>query len=165
MNTRPDPATDASAAQESPTHRYLEPGAITRRLFNPLMAGLVKLGIGVKGARILEVKGRVSGEWRSVPVNPLTLGEHRYLVAPRGRTQWVRNLRHAGGGRLRTGRRVEEFVATELADADKPEVVRAYLEEWAWEVGAFFEGITKDSSDAELLDVVDGFPVFEITPT
>ena len=68
-------------------------------------------------------------------------------MAPRGETQWVRNLRVAGGGELRRGRRAQPFTAVELDDTAKPTVLRAYLEEWAWEVGAFFDGVGADSSD------------------
>jgi hypothetical protein len=92
----------------------------------------------------------------------MTVGGERYLVAPRGHTQWVRNMRAAGGGELRRGRRAEAFTAVELPDADKPPVLREYLRRWAWEVGRFFEGIDATSSDEELLAVAPGFPVFRI---
>lgn len=147
------------------TSRYLAPDASARWIVNPVMAGLARLGVGVWGARVLEVRGRTSGEWRSVPVNPLELDGRRFLVAPRGDTHWVRNLRSAGRGRLRKGRRVEVFVARELADRDKLSVIRAYLTKWAFEVGRFFDGVTADSSDEELLSVTPGVPVFEITAT
>jgi len=123
----------------------------------------VKLGFSVRGARQLQVRGRTSGEWRATPVNLLELDGRQYLVAPRGHTQWVRNLRVAGEGRLRRGRRVEEFTAVELDDAVKPAIIREYLRLWAFEVGRFFDGITVDSSDDELLAAAPGFPVFEIT--
>lgn len=147
-----------------PAARYLAPDALTRRLVNPLMKTLVKLGVGVRGGRILHVRGRTSGEWRTVPVNPLTLDGARYLVAPRGRTQWVRNLQAAGEGRLQLGRRVEEFTAVELDDADKAAAIRAYLTLWAMETGRFFEGLDATSSDEEIATVAPGFPVFRIEP-
>jgi deazaflavin-dependent oxidoreductase (nitroreductase family) len=142
--------------------RYLVPDGFTRRVLNPLVARLTRWGLSVKGSRILEVRGRTSGEVRSTPVNLLTVDGTRYLVAPRGETQWVRNLRAAGTGSLRVGRRVEAFTATELADADKPVVLRRYLAAWAWEVGRFFDGLRADSSDAEIAAVAPGFPVFRI---
>lgn len=145
------------------TRRYLAPGRFTARVFNPLVAWLTRRGLSLAGARVLEVKGRTTGEWRATPVNPLTVDGVDYLVAPRGHTQWVRNLRAAGEGRLRVGRRTQPFTAVEVADAEKPPVIRRYLEKWAWEVGAFFEGIDKRSSDEELLAVAAGFPVFRIT--
>ncbi|MFT2604213.1 hypothetical protein ACMWQW_30570, partial [Escherichia coli] len=81
------------------------------------------------------------------PVNPLRVAGERYLVAPRGTTQWVRNLRAAGGGELRAGRAIEVFRAEEVSDAEKPPILRAYLVAWAWEVGRFFEGVDKNSPD------------------
>ena len=66
------------------------------------------------GSRVLEVKGRSSGQPRRTPVNLLELEGERYLVAPRGETQWVRNLRASGEGLLRAGKRNENFTAVEL---------------------------------------------------
>lgn len=131
-------------------------------VFNRLVAGITGAGISLKDSRLLAVRGRTSGEWRTVPVNPLTVGGVRYLVAPRGRTQWVRNIRVAGGGELRLGRRSEPITVTEVADPDKPPVIRAYLKEWAWEVGMFFDGLTKDATDDEIRAVAPGFPVFRV---
>ena len=133
------------------------------RLSKSLVATLTKAGISLMGSRILSVRGRKSGEWRSTPVNLLTHDGHRYLVAPRGHTQWVRNLRAAGGGELRIGRRVERFTATELPDEQKPEVLRAYLKRWKFEVGMFFEGVGPDAPTSQLLEIAPGYPVFQIT--
>jgi hypothetical protein len=96
-------------------------------------------------------------------VNLLTLEGERYLVAPRGETQWVRNLRAAGDGELRVGRRTEVFRATELADADKVGVLRAYLRRWKAEVGVFFDGVGPDASDADLRRIAPNHPVFRLT--
>jgi deazaflavin-dependent oxidoreductase (nitroreductase family) len=141
--------------------REIKPNAADR-VFNRMVGGLTAMGISVMGSRVLAVRGRKSGEWRTVPVNLLTVDGQRYLVAPRGNVQWVRNMRAAGGGELRLGRRVEEFHVEELADADKPVVLRRYLKQWAWEVGRFFEGVTADSDDARLLEIAPGFPVFRV---
>ena len=141
--------------------RYLTPKRADE-LFGSVVARLTRMGLSVAGSRVLAVRGRTSGEWRTVPVNPMTVDGERYLVAPRGHTQWVRNMRAAGGGELRRGRRAEAFTAVELPDADKPPVLREYLRKWAWEVGRFFEGIDATSSDEELLAVAPGFPVFRI---
>jgi deazaflavin-dependent oxidoreductase (nitroreductase family) len=142
---------------------FQEPGWFTRHVFNPLVAGLTRLGLPLAGSRVLEVQGRKSGEWRQTPVNPLEFEGGRYLVAPRGDTQWVRNMRVSGGGRLVRGRRVEEFTAVEVPEDERPAVLRAYLVKWKWEVGAFFEGVGPDSSDAELRRVAADHPVFKIT--
>jgi len=143
---------------------YQAPGRITRSIMNPLVAGLTRLGLPLAGSAVLGVRGRTSGEVRTTPVNPLRLDGRRYLVAARGHTQWVRNLRVAGEAELRVGRRTETVRATELADADKAPVLRAYLRAWAWEVGAFFDGVDADSSDDELAAIADRHPIFVITP-
>ena len=106
---------------------YRAPGWFTRNVFNRAVAGLTRLGVSVWGSRVLRVRGRKTGEPRTVPVNLLTLAGTRYLVAPRGETQWVRNLRAAREGDLLLGRRREHFRATEPADGDKEPVLRAYL--------------------------------------
>jgi deazaflavin-dependent oxidoreductase (nitroreductase family) len=111
---------------------------------------------------VLEVRGRKSGTPRQTPVNLLTIDGTRYLVAPRGHTQWVRNLRAGGEGRLLLGRRAESFTATELPDDDKPALLRAYLKRWKWEVGAFFGGVGPDSSDDELRRIAPDHPIFRI---
>jgi deazaflavin-dependent oxidoreductase (nitroreductase family) len=123
---------------------------------------LTRLGLSVAGSRILEVRGRKTGQARRTPVNPLTLDDTRYLVAPRGHTQWVRNLRAQGEGRLLRGRRGEQFTAVEIADADKPPILRAYLERWKWEVGVFFGGVGPESTDEELRGIAADHPVFRI---
>lgn len=142
--------------------RYVEPGWFTRHVFNRTIAALTRVGISVWGSRQLRVRGRTTGEWRTVPVNLLIFDGNRYLVAPRGHTQWVRNLRVAGAGELRVGRRVETFTANELADADKVEVLRAYLKRWKMEVGVFFGGVDAKASDDELLRIAPDHPVFSL---
>ena len=146
----------------STTH-YIEPDRFTRTVVNPIVARLTRWGVSVWGSRILEVPGRVSGELRTTPVNVLELGERRYLVAPRGTTQWVRNVRASGSCVLRVGRRCEHVALVEVDDADKPEILRAYLRRWKWEVGQFFDGVGPDSSDAGLLAAAPNHPAFEIT--
>jgi deazaflavin-dependent oxidoreductase (nitroreductase family) len=141
--------------------RYVRPGLATR-LFNLLPMALARLGISVWGSRMLAVKGRKSGEWRTVPVNLLEHEGVRYLVAPRGETQWVRNLRTAGRGELRLGTRREPFVAREMADGEKPHLLRAYLEKWAFEVNQFFQGVGADAPDEELRRIAPEYPVFRI---
>jgi deazaflavin-dependent oxidoreductase (nitroreductase family) len=131
-------------------------------VFNRLVAWLTAAGLSVWGSRVLRVRGRRSGEWRETPVNLLTHDGHRYLVAPRGNTQWVRNLRAAGEGELRLGRRTEPFRATEVPDEDKPELLRAYLERWKAESGVFFGGVGPDSSEEDLRRIAPEHPAFRI---
>jgi deazaflavin-dependent oxidoreductase (nitroreductase family) len=143
--------------------RYIEPGGFTQHVFNRLVAWLTRRGLSIWGSRELRVRGRKSGEWRTTPVNLLTVDGRQYLVAPRGVTQWVRNVRVAGGGELRLGRHVEPFTVTELADAEKPEILRAYLRRWKMEVGVFFDGVDADASDETLLGIAPGYPVFAVS--
>lgn len=142
--------------------RYLRPSRIMTSVANPMMLGLTRLGVGLRGARELRVRGRTSGEWRTVPVNPLTYEDKRYLVAPRGHTQWVRNLRAAGAGELRLGRKVEPITVEELADDAKPPLLRAYLKVWKMETGHFFGGVDADATDAELRRIAPDHPVFRV---
>lgn len=143
--------------------RYLRPGWFTRQVMNRGIRRLARLGVAPAGLRELRVRGRRTGELRTVPVNLLELDGRRYLVAPRGTTEWVRNLRVAGEGELRIGRRVERFRAVELDDAAKPPVLREYLRRWKAEVKAFFDDLDEHSSDERVAEVAAGFPVFEVT--
>ena len=156
------PQSTAGHRNEPTPKRYLEPGWFTRNVVNRLVRRLTRLGLSVRGSRELRVRGRSTGEWRSTPVNLLTLDGVDYLVAPRGTTQWVRNLRVATTGELRLGRRVEQFRAVEMADADKPRILRDYLRLWKSEVGVFFDGVSADATDDELLAIAPGYPVFVI---
>jgi deazaflavin-dependent oxidoreductase (nitroreductase family) len=144
--------------------QYQAPDWFTRNVFNRLVAGLTRLGISVLGSRILAVRGRASGEWRTTPVNLLVVGGSRYLVAPRGHTQWVRNLRARGEGVLLLGRGRERFRATELPDDARPPLLREYLRRWKWETGAFFGGVGPEASDAELRRIAPDHPIFRIEP-
>lgn len=144
------------------SERYRQPGWFTTNVFNRLVAALTRAGVGVYGSRVLEVQGRRSGQWRATPVNLLRFEGGEYLVAPRGHTQWVRNLRASGSGRLRLGRHVQQFDAQELADEDKPALLRAYLAKWKFEVGVFFAGVGPDSSDEELRAIAPDHPVFRV---
>ena len=143
--------------------RYVEPGWFTRHVFNRAVRRLTRWGIPVAGSRELRVRGRKSGEWRSTPVNLMTVDHHRYLVAPRGVTQWVRNIRVTPEAELRVGRRVETIRAIEVADEHKIAVLRYYVTRWGWEVGQFFEGIDKSATDDQLQGIAADFPVFEVT--
>ena len=141
---------------------YRRPDWFTKHVFNPGVAALTRVGVSIAGSRVLEVRGRKSGEWRSTPVNLMPFQGSQYLVAPRGHTQWVRNLRAAGGGRLRVGRRTEDFTAEEVPDAEKAPLLRAYLERWKWESGQFFGGVSADSTDGELLRIAPDHPAFKL---
>ena len=154
--------TSSNASNGTAAPHYRRPGWFTREVFNRLVRWSTGAGLSVWGSRELRVRGRSSGEWRVTPVNLLELDGVQYLVAPRGVTQWVRNLRVAGGGELRLGRRTEAFTAREMADDDKVDVLRPYLRRWKWEVGQFFDGVGPDASDDELREIAPRHPVFVI---
>ncbi len=146
-----------------PTSHYQAPGFATKRILNPIVRGLTRAGISVMGSRVLVVKGRKSGGPRRTPVNLLTLDAKQYLVAPRGEAQWVRNVRADDGQlSLQVGRRHTSYVASEVADANKAEILRAYLRRWKSEVGVFFGGAGADASDEELLAIAPRHPVFSL---
>ncbi len=147
------------------SQRYIQPSWFTRCVFNPFVALLTHLGISVYGSRVLAVRGRTSGEWRTIPINLLTLDNVRYLVAPRGVTQWVRNIRASGAGELRVGRRTEPIHVAEVSDDEKSAVLRAYLRRWKFEVGTFFQGVGPDASEQDLRRIAPDYPVFRILPS
>jgi deazaflavin-dependent oxidoreductase (nitroreductase family) len=143
---------------------FQRPGWFTTHVLNGIVAGLARAGISIAGSRVLEVPGRTSGTARRTPVNLLIIDGQRYLVSPRGHTQWVRNLRASGTGRLLLGRHGERFSATEISDVEKTPVLRAYLKRWKFEVGMFFGGVGPDSPEAEFRRIAPDHPVFRITP-
>lgn len=148
---------------ETPTH-YRKPGWITRQVMNRAVAGLTGLGLSLRGSRVLEVRGRVSGLPRRVPVNLLELDGSAYLVAPRGETEWVRNVRAADGAvELLLGRRRTPYRAVEVPDEEKVSILRGYLKRWNAEVGMFFDGVGPDSPDDRILAIAPRHPVFRLT--
>ncbi len=142
--------------------RYVRPDWFGKHVFNPFVQFLTRLGLSVYGSNVLAVRGRKSGEWRTVAVNPLQFEGGRYLVSPRGVTEWVRNIRVSGGGELRLGSRSEPIRVTELSDFEKPPLLRHYLKRWKFEVGQFFEGVGPDAPEADLQRIAPNHPVFRI---
>ena len=135
---------------------------IMRRVVNPLTRLAVgRLGLDDhNGTRVLEVKGRVSGLWHATPVRLLELDGRRYLVAPQGETDWVKNLRVQGRGRLRLGGRLTEFRAVELTGVEKLPVLRAYFRRW-WSMVAPMTAVTSpDAPDEELVRAAPLHPTF-----
>lgn len=143
------------------TH-YMQPQRLDRTL-SATVGWLARRGLSLAGSAELSVRGRTSGEWRRVPVNPLSHEDGWYLISARGDSQWVRNMRAAGGGRLQVGRRTRRFTAVELPDAERPAVLRAYLDKWGWQVGRFFGDVSADSTDREFLAAAHRHPVFRLT--
>jgi deazaflavin-dependent oxidoreductase (nitroreductase family) len=150
----------------SDTAHYRKPGWVTRTLFNPAVEAATRMGFAVWGSRVLETTGRVSGKARRTPVNLLVFDGNEYIISPRGETQWVRNVRAAGGRLvLIHGRHRQERVASELEDAQKPAVLRAYLRRWKMEIGVFFDGVDARSSEEDLVRIAPSHPVFVLNET
>jgi deazaflavin-dependent oxidoreductase (nitroreductase family) len=144
------------------SEHYQRPGWFTKNVLNRIVAGLTRAGVSIAGSRVLEVTGRKSGEPRQTPVNLLKHGGARYLVAPRGQTQWVKNVRVDPHARLLAGRRGEDIVVVEVPEEQRVPILRSYLERWKWEVGEFFGGVGPDSSDEELSGIAPDHPVFRV---
>ena len=144
------------------TLRYDRPNGAARA-FNEVLRRLAEAGISVAGSRAIRVRGRTSGRMRGVVVNLLEVDGRRYLVSPRGNTQWARNARAAGQIEMGPRWRSRVVTVTEIADADKPPVLLPYLERWYWEVKGHVGGLTPTSSADEVRAVAPSIPVFELT--
>lgn len=144
------------------TPYYYQAGPFAAR-FNKIVGWMARHGVSLLGSAELSVPGRKSGRMQRLPVNPHTHDGVQYIVSARGHSQWVRNMRAAGGGELRVGRKVRHFTAEELPPHEAPPVLRSYLKRWGWEVNQYFQGITAKSSDEEMLAAASDHPVFRIT--
>ena len=141
---------------------YLKGSPLNVRL-NSVIGWLARHGFSLMGSAEMSVRGRKSGQMQRIPVNPHSYDSVQYLVSARGHSQWVRNMRVAGGGELRVGRKVRVFSAVELPDEEKLPILRSYLEKWGWEVNQYFQGVTARSSDEEIAAAAHDHPVFRIT--
>ncbi len=143
--------------------RYDEPPAAAK-VANTLIRWLADAGISIAGTRALRVRGRKTGQVRSVVVNVLTVGDVDYLVSPRGNTQWARNVRAAGAVEVGPSWRRRRLRATEVVDTAKPELLKRYLDRWYWEVKGHVAGLTPDSSDDQMRAAAPSIPVFALKP-
>jgi deazaflavin-dependent oxidoreductase (nitroreductase family) len=132
------------------------------RAFNNVFGFVVSRGFGPKFSYLLQVRGRKSGKLYSTPIYLLEIGGKRFLVAPRGRTQWVRNAEAAMEVTLKRGRLQRSYVLRPIVDADKPELLKAYLDSFKTTVQRYF--FVSAGSDVQLFaDVAANYPVFELT--
>jgi hypothetical protein len=134
----------------------------TQRLINKLYGWLTERGFGADFRQILTVRGRRSGEPRSLPIDVLEVDGHRWLVSPYGLVSWVYNVRGADVITLRRGGSETSWRATEVTGPEVVPVIRAYLR--AVPVTHPYWDITADSSDAEILAAAPRHPVFRLTP-
>ena len=131
------------------------------RAFNRVFGFLVGLGLGFSYNYVLEVRGRKSGKIYSTPINLLELGGKRFLVAPRGQTQWVRNAEAAGEVTLKKGSTRKKFRLQPIPDTDKPEILKAYLDAFKREVQQYFL-VPAGSPAAAFAGIAQNYPVFEL---
>ncbi len=145
------------------TTHYQKPDRATRAA-NAAIRRLAEMGVSIAGTRALRVRGRTTGKPRSVVVNLLTIDGVEYLVAPRGNTQWARNVRAAGAVEVGPRWRRRSVGVSELDDAAKPEVLRRYLARWYWQVKKYVPELTPDSDDEQLRAAAPSIPVFALFP-
>jgi len=143
---------------------YKKPDFATRHIFNPLLQMGMRFGISFRGSQVLAVRGRKTGREYTTPVNPLSFEGARYLVAPRGETGWVKNIRASGVGELRLGSLREPIRVAEITDDDKVPILREYLKHWKSETSKFFGGLTDVSPDGDLRRAAPDHPVFRLEP-
>lgn len=144
----------------SPLPVFREPTAV-ERFINRAFGFLLSLGLGPSHIYVLEVRGRKSGKLYSTPVDLLEFQGKRYLVAPRGRTQWVRNAEAAGEISLRKGNRRQRFRLRSIPDAEKLPILKAYLDNFKREVQRYFP-VPAASPPQAFADVASSYPVFEL---
>lgn len=141
---------------------FVKPSRVDR-LFNSVVRALVRVGIGPSHMRVLEVRGRRTGLTHSLPVDLLERANALFLVAPRGRTQWVRNAEAHGEVTLRRGKQSEHYRLRPLSDSEKPQILKAYLDRFHREVQRFFP-VRAGSPVEQFLPVAGRYPAFELVP-
>jgi deazaflavin-dependent oxidoreductase (nitroreductase family) len=146
----------------SPLPWFRAPSA-GERVFNQVFGFVVGLGLGFSYNYLLQVRGRKSGKIYSTPIDLLELGGKRFLVAARGRTQWVRNAEAAGEVALKKGRLRQSFRLRALSDQEKPEILKAYLDRFKGEVQRFFP-VPAGSPAEAFRELVQSYPAFELIP-
>jgi deazaflavin-dependent oxidoreductase (nitroreductase family) len=133
------------------------------RIFNRVFGFLVGLGLGFSHNYLLQVRGRKSGKIYSTPIDLLEMNGKKFLVAPRGRTQWVRNAEAAGEITLRKGSTRQRFRLRPIPDADKPAILKAYLDTFKREVQRYFP-VAAGSPPQAFAEIVQSYPTFELIP-
>jgi deazaflavin-dependent oxidoreductase (nitroreductase family) len=144
------------------THGFQKPSAI-EALFNRAFGFLVGLGIGPAYMQLLQVRGRKTGRIYSSPVNLLEANGKLFLVAPRGRTQWVRNAEACGEVSLKRANARRQYRLRPLPDADKLGILKLYLESYKSAVQRYFP-LPAGSPAAAFRDIAANYPVFELLP-
>jgi len=125
------------------------------------MGFLAGLGIGPEFIYLLQVRGRKTGKIFSTPVNLMEVGGRQILVAPRGRTQWVRNAEAAGEITLKRGSKRQRFGLRPIADEQKPELLKEYLDRYQSAVKKFFP-VAPGSQAEKFREIAGNYAVFEL---
>ncbi|HEV3206316.1 MAG TPA: nitroreductase/quinone reductase family protein [Terriglobales bacterium] len=147
-------------SSEPPSFRAPSAG---ERIFNRVFGFAVGLGLGFSYNYLLQVRGRKSGKIYSSPIDLLEIEGKRFLVAPRGRTQWVRNAEAAGEVTLKKGKLQQRFRLRALSDQERPEILKAYLDRFKREVQTYFP-LPAGSPVEAFRELVQRYPAFELIP-
>ena len=139
---------------------FREPSA-GEKIFNRLFGFLVGLGLGFSFNYLLEVRGRKTGKIYSTPIDLLEMNGKKYLVAPRGRTQWVRNAEVSGEVTLKKSGRRRSYKLRTLADSEKPEILKSYLMRYGAAVQRFFP-VRPDAPLTAFAEIAAGYPAYEL---
>ena len=139
---------------------FRQPTAI-ERAFNKAFGFLVGMGLGFSYNYLLQVRGRKSGKIYSTPIDLLEIDGKRFLVAPRGRAQWVRNAEAAGEVVLKKGSQRKTFGLRALSDDEKPAILKAYLDRFKREVQGYFP-VAAGSPVEAFRELVQNYPAFEL---
>jgi deazaflavin-dependent oxidoreductase (nitroreductase family) len=159
--TAPSAATgDTTGGKKHPSGRFNQPTTVDRAI-NKVFGVFVGLGLGLRHNYLLQVRGRKSGRVYSTPVDVLDRDGKRYLVAPRGYTQWVRNAIASGAVSLKKGRRSEEFDVRSLSEDEKPEILKSYLDRYKLTVQRYFP-VPAGSPTEAFRPLSEEYPVFEL---
>ncbi len=148
---------------ESPNSSSFRKPSGLEALFNRAFGFLVGLGIGPAYMQLLQVRGRKTGRIYSSPVNLLHVNGKPFLVAPRGRTQWVRNAEATGEIVLKRGSASHKYRLQALPDAEKPGILKLYLESYKSAVQRYFP-IPAGSPPAAFAPIASNYPVFALLP-
>ncbi len=131
------------------------------RTLNKAFGVLVGLGIGLHHNYLLQVPGRRTGRLYSTPIDLLEFKARRFLVAPRGRTEWVRNAESAGEVVLKKGNGIQKFRIRVVPNEEKPEILRAYVDRFKFTVQRYFP-VRAGSESGAFAEIADRYPVFEL---
>lgn len=147
---------------DAPLPSFRAPSA-TERFFNRAFGTLVGLGLGFRYNYLLQVRGRKTGRIFSTPVDLLEFGGKRFLVAPRGRTQWVRNAEASGEVTLKRGRSLQVFGLRPVPEVERLPILKAYLDQFRREVQRYFP-VQAGSPPEAFREIAQSYPAFELVP-